>query len=251
MLSTFCVIRRQTKAALEILRTYRPERLFTVGGGCDADVASVAYLNQRYRGDLTVVWMDSRGDINSPEESESHLFYGMPLRILLGARRFTDLVDELLEPRQVINAGGRDFDPAEEAYMRAQGIPVVAPDTEDVVGELLAQVKHRRNGHVYVHVDLDVLDPEEFSSTPCPVKGGISADTLRRSLASLAHDFDVVGMGLFEYRPGADEDRAPRRACSSGIGHLRSGCPARLSSGTGVPSDRSLRSGGVWAGGAV
>lgn len=202
------VIRRQTKAALEILRTYRPARVFTVGGGCDADVASVAYLNQKYRGDLIVVWMDAHGDVNSPEESESHLFYCMPLRILLGARRFTDLVDEPLEPRQVINFGGRDFDAAEAAFLKEEGIPVVAPGAQDPVQELLAQVRRRRSKNVYIHLDLDVLDPDAFSSMPYPVEGGVSAAALKDALAQLTASYNVVGMGLFEYRRGAEDDRA-------------------------------------------
>lgn len=207
MIKGLTVIRRQTKAALEILRTYRPERIFTVGGGCDADVASLAYLNQRYDGDLTVVWMGAHGDINSPEESESHLFCGMPLRILLGARRFTDLVDRPLEPSQVVSLGARDLDSAEVGYLRDQDIPVIAPDAPDVVGELLAQVQYRRHRRVYVHLDLDVLDPGEFSSTLQPVRGGISVETLRRSLSALGRDYDVVGLGLYGYVPSTEADR--------------------------------------------
>lgn len=201
-------IRRQTKAALEILRTYRPERVFTIGGGSDADVAPLAYLNQRYEGDLTVVWMGAHGGAMAPEESESHLFCDMPLRILLGARRFTDLVDKPLRPAQVIGLGGRHLDVAEADFLHEQGIPEIEPDVSDVVGELLAQVQYRKRRRVYVHLDLDVLDPAEFSSTPTPVRGGISVDVLRRCLAAIGRDRDIVGLGLYEYAPGAAEDRA-------------------------------------------
>lgn len=37
-------IREQTSQALSLLREYAPDRLLTVGGGCDADIASISYL---------------------------------------------------------------------------------------------------------------------------------------------------------------------------------------------------------------
>ncbi|WP_368501527.1 arginase family protein [Phascolarctobacterium sp.] len=57
--------------------------MFSVGGGCDADVPVIAYLNKKYGGKLTVLWLDAHGDLNSPQESQTGLFYGMPARTLL------------------------------------------------------------------------------------------------------------------------------------------------------------------------
>ncbi len=66
-------IMKQIEGAINLLNIHKPKRLFTVGGGCDADVASILYMNERYNGDLTVVWLDAHGDINSPIDSKSHL----------------------------------------------------------------------------------------------------------------------------------------------------------------------------------
>lgn len=52
----------QIQAAGGILEENAPRRLMTVGGGCDADTASVAYLNSLYHGDLSVIWLDAHGD---------------------------------------------------------------------------------------------------------------------------------------------------------------------------------------------
>lgn len=77
------MILAQTENAIQCLEKYHPSHFLTIGGGCDADLASIAYLNERYGGDLTVIWFDAHGDMNAPEESETGLFYGMPARMLM------------------------------------------------------------------------------------------------------------------------------------------------------------------------
>ena len=50
----FDVLRRQMGSACERLREDAPDKVFTLGGGCDADVPVLAYLSEKYRDDLTV-----------------------------------------------------------------------------------------------------------------------------------------------------------------------------------------------------
>src|SRR5690349_8613528 len=59
------------RATLAALRAHAPERIVTVGGTCGVEAAPVAYLNERYDGDLAVVWFDAHGDLNSPATSPS------------------------------------------------------------------------------------------------------------------------------------------------------------------------------------
>jgi arginase len=48
----------------------------TVGGTCGVEAAPVAYLNERYAGDLAIVWFDAHGDLNAPDTSPSGHFHG-------------------------------------------------------------------------------------------------------------------------------------------------------------------------------
>ena len=73
-------LHRQMHSAYNYLRTDAPDKIFALGGGCDADVPAIVYLCERYRGDLSVIWLDAHGDLNAPEESASSLFYGMPIK---------------------------------------------------------------------------------------------------------------------------------------------------------------------------
>ena len=65
------------------LRASAPDIVVTVGGTCGVEAAPVAYLNERYDGNLAVVWFDGHGDLNSPATSPSGHFHGMVLRTLL------------------------------------------------------------------------------------------------------------------------------------------------------------------------
>ncbi len=120
-------IKQQTLDASGILRGSGAKRVFTVGGSCDADAASILYANEIYRGDLAVLWLDAHGDINAPEESATHLFYGMPVRMLLGGcgAAFADIVPEPMAPRQFVHLGARDLEAAESRFMRRRRMPVI------------------------------------------------------------------------------------------------------------------------------
>lgn len=192
------IIRKQICDTLELLQAENPSKLFTIGGGCDADVASLYYIYKKYDGDLTVVWFDAHGDINAPEESDSHLFFGMPLRMLLGDKHFADIIETPLRDEQVLNVGGRDLDDSEFQYMRSHHIPVVAADKLE---EVLPVIRSKKSRHVYIHLDLDCLEPSDFSSTPLPVPDGIRFSGLMELLCDIKSAFDVVGLGLYEYKP--------------------------------------------------
>ncbi len=197
------VIEEQTGAALAILLESGADRVFTVGGSCDADVASILYLNEVYHGDLAVLWLDAHGDINSPAESATHLFYGMPVRMLLGdcGDAFAGLHYKPLAPRQFINVGGRALDEAESDFMQCHQIPVIPALATDLQDAVMQAVARTGKGHLYVHLDLDVLDPAEFPYTAVPTDAGLPLKQLLPLLNTLKQKTDLIGFGIFEYIP--------------------------------------------------
>jgi arginase len=52
-----------------------------------------------------------------------------------------------------------------------------------------------------IHVDLNVLEPADFPAIGWPSPGGLAPAVLVRTLRDLGRSFDVVGVGLTEYRP--------------------------------------------------
>src|SRR6476619_630496 len=88
---------------IEDLRKRQPDKIFMVGGTCGVEVAPVGYLNEKYDGDLAVIWLDAHGDLNNPASSPSGHFHGMPLRTLLGDGpiEYTSQLKLKLLPKQI------------------------------------------------------------------------------------------------------------------------------------------------------
>lgn len=186
-----------------VLYENNPARIFTIGGGCDADTPCAAWLNSKYKGDMAVIYMDAHGDLNTPESSESKLYYGMSLRALLsdGAPGILNRLASTIRPDQLITCGGRSLDPEETRYLRENNISAftveqLEQDPENAAREVIRKGFH----HVYIHVDFDCLDPGEFSLTPVPEPDGLRRDTLMAVIRSLQKSgTEIVGFGLLEY----------------------------------------------------
>ncbi len=196
-------ILKNAQLAKEAVETARPERIFLIGGTCGSELIPVSYLNQRYRSDLAVLWLDAHGDLNTPESSPSGHFHGMILRTLLGDGD-SDLlrfVPVSLNPEQVTLLGTRDLDPPEEEYLGRKGIPALPPNC--VSDEAIVMEALRRSGasNIYIHFDLDFLDPADFPSVLVPTAGGVSIDELEPILRSIAEAFNVVGFSVVEFVP--------------------------------------------------
>lgn len=193
------VIYRQMQDTLILLNESKAERVFTIGGGCDADVPTAAYLNKLYDGKLLVIWCDAHGDLNSPEESQTGLFYGMPARVLLdGDKRFSQVIEKPLDKEQFIHIGGRDLDMPEEKFMQDNNIFRLSHIMSEPLYNKLSQNNDR---YVYIHLDLDVLSPEEFPNTPLPVPKGESCADVLSMIRYVKNNCLFAGLGLYEYAP--------------------------------------------------
>jgi arginase len=212
-------IARRAAVTLDAIRARRPARIFTVGGTCGVELAPVSYLNDRYRGDLAVVWLDAHGDLNTPQSSPSGRFHGMVLRTLLGAgpEALVSLLPRRLAPQQVILAGARDLDRDEATFVSDTAVSLLTPADLLVPDRVAGRIRACGFRRIYVHLDLDVLDPVEFPDSLVRSPGGGSMDVIAETVHGLATAFDVVGFSVVEFRPRAAD-------ASSRVGHLLRRC---------------------------
>lgn len=213
---------QQLTAARLLIAEQSCGKLLTIGGSCDAEILPISYINQLCGGKLTVVWFDAHGDLNTPESSPSGLFHGMPLRCLLneGDEQIRKLCFSYLQPRQIVFAGGRDFDAPEQMYIDKNNIPCITSDELEKGHGLLAALSEKAHRDIYIHIDLDVLNPNVFPSVMCPTPGGISVDALIKSLHDMYALYHIAGIGIVEYLPGRDESSKALRdiiACCESI----------------------------------
>ena len=173
--------------------------IFTLGGGCDVELAPISYLNRAYKGELSVLWFDAHGDLNSPETSPSGHFHGMPLRVLLedGIEELDQLCYSKLKPEQVSLMGVRELDPGEQEFIEKHKMNHMPPE-KIIWGDPNAWMD-RLAENVYVHIDLDVLDKEAFPHTLCPVNHGLQMEQLMGIMKMLEEKRRIVGISLLEY----------------------------------------------------
>jgi arginase len=193
--------------ALARVRKAAPDRIVTIGGTCGVEAAPIGYLNERYEGDLAVVWLDAHGDLNTPASSPSGHFHGMILRTLLGEGpdAYSRELRRPLTPRQVFLAATRDLDPPERQFIDETMISVTSPSDLGTPERLADRIRAAGFTRVYVHLDLDALNPADFPDTLMRTPGGPPLADVRAAISSLAAHVDLVGFSIVEYIHGSHE----------------------------------------------
>ena len=151
---------------------------------------------RRHHPDVRVLWLDAHPDFNTPDTTTSGYLGGMGLAAACG-RWPSGLINaaDAIDPARVTLCGVRDVDPGERAELELAGVPGVARASE--VPALLA------GAPVYVHLDLDVLDPDFFPAQ-FPVPHGLSPAGLRTLLAEVARATEVVGVEITAFEAPED-----------------------------------------------
>ncbi|TPW70658.1 arginase family protein [Schumannella sp. 10F1B-5-1] len=169
-----------------------------IGGDCAADYAGVAHAARR-AGDAppALVWLDAHPDANDAASSPSGDFNGMVLRALAD--------DGVVDPARVVLAGVRSVDDAEDEWIAQNHVPVVRADRLADPAALVAAVAATGATSVYLHVDVDVLDPAELQGIAGPEPFGVTTDTLLSAIRALRDRFTLAGAGLTQYSPADAE----------------------------------------------
>jgi arginase len=199
---------KQMNSFKELLDSENPETIFTIGGGDDIEVLPMSYMNSKMNSDMTVVFFDAHGDLNTPESSPSKNFHGMPLRTLFGESdsNILNMMYSFIKPEQVIMIGTRDCDQAEEEYIKSNSIQVItAEEINENVSNVIEAVRLKECNNIYIHIDVDVMDPEEFPYQPVPAKNGVKINAFSETLRKLNETFNVVGVCLLGYTTLDDE----------------------------------------------
>jgi arginase family enzyme len=153
----------------------------------------------RHAPDVHVLWLDAHGDFNTPETTPSGFLGGMCLSAACG--RWDAGFAPSLEPAQVLMCGVRDLDPGERVLVETAGIGNARPS------EVVRALQGRR---VYVHLDMDVLDPDVLPAQ-FAVPHGLSDSGLRTLLGEVARECDVVGLEVTAFEAPEDGAEKARR----------------------------------------
>jgi arginase len=154
----------------------------------------------RHRPDAKVLWLDAHGDYNTPDTTGSGYLGGM---CLAGACGEWDAgLGDTIPAERVVLAGVRDLDSGERELLERSDATVIGAS----VVETLVAVQNALDGApAFIHLDLDVLDPEEFPAA-VPAPGGLSSDKLYDLMEAVAEDSELVGVEITAFEAPEDED---------------------------------------------
>ncbi|UQZ88214.1 arginase [Deltaproteobacteria bacterium Smac51] len=203
---------KQLEAARQLIKAHEPEHLVVFGGDCSISQAPLSYLNERYGGELGVLWIDRHPDVKTPKEAVN--LHAMVLGNLLGVGdpEFSRQVGVPLKPENVMFAGlGGVINQEEEVItrmgIRRAGAKELAADSGPVLGWL------RESGvkHLAIHLDVDVLHPALLRSVQAgnpnlapdvPVRSGeMTFESLSRLMTDVSGQAEVVGLAFAEHMP--------------------------------------------------
>jgi arginase len=186
----------------------------TIGGDCAVELAPVSRAldaegldPEGTAGGVALVWFDAHPDLNTPESSPSSAFHGMIVRTLLGDGAPGLVPARPLSTERLVLVGTRALDDPEDAYVTEAGIRMLPGENVDA-DELVAAITATGATSVYLHVDLDVLDPGEIEGVGFPEPFGPSAAKLIELIRAVKASFPLAGAGITEFAPASPEQAA-------------------------------------------
>jgi arginase len=209
----------------EIVKEQRSKNLFTIGllANCNGLMGMLAGL-QRSGKDwrplkVGLIWIDAHGDINTPETTLSGRLGGMPVAVSTGMCLYRLRIKCGLEPaiptRYVTMVGVRDTDPLEQEIIDRSQIEHVTVDqirrlspAIDLEMERLATL----TDVIYVHVDMDILDPEEVPGHEFKVPDGPTSIEMGNALEVIFEHPHAAAFGIASYPVNKDPDKRSLRA---------------------------------------
>ena len=166
-----------------------------------------------------LVWIDAHGDFNTPETTLSGMLGGMPVAVSAGLcltrLRLKSGLDPALPPYYIVMAGVRDTDPLEQELIDRHNIRQISvADLRNLSKNLHNQMKNltRLTDIIYVHIDMDVLDPREVMGHSLNVPNGPTSKELARALTIMFSYPKTAAFGIASYPVNRDTDKLSLKA---------------------------------------
>jgi arginase len=213
--------RAEIKTAFELYRTLA-ERVrsaysngifpLVLSGNCNSALGTVAGIGSNQLG---IVWFDSHGDFNTPETIESGFLDGMGLSTVAGLcwKKMAASIPNFrpIPGRNILHVGGRDFNPEEKALFEQSGGTIVGAEAIRQSGaakvlEPALETLKKRVSRVYLHFDLDALDPERFPANEFAAPHGLSVAQIQEAVQTIGERFTVCAGGIASYDPQFDKE---------------------------------------------
>lgn len=172
-----------------------------IGGDCSVSVFALSALDTS---DVAVLWCDAHPDLNEPSTSPSGAFAGMALRAVMGEGEPQLALSPGIPAERVVLLGARSIDDSERDALSE--LTLLSRDALDDVDSVAAAVRATGAGRVWVHIDVDVLDPAEFEGVSQAAPFGVTASGLAAALRRLREEVPLAGATIAGFAPRSPAD---------------------------------------------
>ena len=224
----------------EAVREGSRDDLITIGleANCNNLLGMLAGLKYDSAGNarrVGLVFIDAHGDFNVPETTLSGMLGGMPVAIAAGhalhnIRKTTGLA-EPLPMSNIVWGGVRDLDPLEaDRFTEYEVQQFSVQDIRELSANLEKQIRDLsdRVDVIYVHIDMDVLDPAEVPGHNLTVPDGPSSEELAAALSWMFENPRIAALGIASTPSfNLDPDGVSRQAALNLIEGAIKGAQAR------------------------
>ena len=161
---------------------------------------------------IGMLWLDAHPDFNTPETTRSGSLGGMPVAVATGRALQVMRLDAKLDPplsdRHVVMGGVRLTDPLEQSLLDQSMIEQLSvDDLRNMTPAVWTQLDrlNRLVDKIYVHIDMDVLDPREVMAHGNKVPNGPSSEQLAKLFEAIFTRYPKASAIGFATIPPTDE----------------------------------------------
>jgi arginase family enzyme len=174
------------------------DSILTVLGGDHCTAIATLSAQARRHPDLRVLWVDAHPDLCD---------FSRGGRWTCGCALRRALEVSGIPPDRVVIVGGRDYDPEEIEFIKANGITLIGArelitNPDAALGRVRKQLG---GGEVHISFDVDALDPAFAPGTEIPSAGGLTTRQAIEVLHAVAADATLVGLDVVELSPPFDQ----------------------------------------------
>jgi arginase len=161
---------------------------------------------------IGMLWLDAHPDFNTPETTRSGSLGGMPVAVATGRALQVMRLDARLDPpladRNIVMGGVRLADPLEQHLLDNSQIQQVSvDDLRNATPAVFAQLDRLNaiSDKLYIHIDMDVLDPAEVMGHQNKVPNGPSSEQLARLFEMIFSRYPKASAIGFATIPATDQ----------------------------------------------